>query len=229
MNQSKNKKHTLKTDQRSITSERTCRAAPYSEQLDHRRIIQCPHLGSDMSAACLTRPKYVLRSYCETGSSRLPGSEADIAFVAVTTLAQKWLNGQPMSQEMKTRVSQSELLTRLVASARPRYSVAPGGEMIIRYLLVDYKNTRASSDLASRNGETEIGFEILVIFSHHFTLLHYSIIYHMMSVFIRSHLYPQQTIARLTVAKALTEWFLADLTSRHPVQSNAAAITHGIT
>ena len=32
-----------------------------------------------MSAECLTRPQYVPRSYCEAGSSRFPGSEADIA------------------------------------------------------------------------------------------------------------------------------------------------------
>lgn len=31
-----------------------------------------------MSAACLTRPQYVLRSYLEAGNSRLPGNEADI-------------------------------------------------------------------------------------------------------------------------------------------------------
>lgn len=31
-----------------------------------------------MPAVCLTRPQYVLRSYCESGSSRLPGMEADM-------------------------------------------------------------------------------------------------------------------------------------------------------
>lgn len=36
------------------------------------------HLGSEMLAQCLTRPQYVLRSNCDSGSSRLPGSEADI-------------------------------------------------------------------------------------------------------------------------------------------------------
>lgn len=36
------------------------------------------HLGSVMPAVCLTRPQYVLRSYCDSGSSRLPGREADI-------------------------------------------------------------------------------------------------------------------------------------------------------
>jgi hypothetical protein len=36
------------------------------------------HLGSDMSAECLTRPQYVERSYCEAGRSRFPGREADI-------------------------------------------------------------------------------------------------------------------------------------------------------
>jgi hypothetical protein len=42
------------------------------------QVALIPHLGSDISAACLTRPQYVLRSYCEIGSSRLPGNEADI-------------------------------------------------------------------------------------------------------------------------------------------------------
>ena len=40
---------------------------------------QPPHLGSEISAACRTRPQYVLRSYCEAGSSRFPGIEADMA------------------------------------------------------------------------------------------------------------------------------------------------------
>lgn len=31
-----------------------------------------------MPAVCLTRPQYVLRSYCDSGSSRLPGREADM-------------------------------------------------------------------------------------------------------------------------------------------------------
>lgn len=31
-----------------------------------------------MPAVCLTRPQYVLRSYCDSGSSRLPGKEADM-------------------------------------------------------------------------------------------------------------------------------------------------------
>lgn len=31
-----------------------------------------------MPAVCLTRPQYVLRSYCDSGSSRLPGIEADM-------------------------------------------------------------------------------------------------------------------------------------------------------
>lgn len=45
-----------------------------------------------MPAVCLTRPQYVLRSYCDSGSSRLPGREADIvawvlgaAFVSLFT------------------------------------------------------------------------------------------------------------------------------------------------
>ena len=35
-----------------------------------------------MFAECMTRPQYVLRSYCEAGSSRLPGSEADMTMFA---------------------------------------------------------------------------------------------------------------------------------------------------
>jgi hypothetical protein len=31
-----------------------------------------------MPAVCLTRPQYVLRSYWESGSARLPGREADM-------------------------------------------------------------------------------------------------------------------------------------------------------
>ena len=40
--------------------------------------IERSHLGSVMPAVCLTRPQYVLRSYCESGSARLPGREADM-------------------------------------------------------------------------------------------------------------------------------------------------------
>ena len=36
---------------------------------------QLSHLGSDIAAECWTRPQYVLRSYWETGKSRLPGSK----------------------------------------------------------------------------------------------------------------------------------------------------------
>jgi hypothetical protein len=43
-----------------------------------------PHLGSEISAECRTLPQYVLRSYCEVGSSRLPGSDADIVLLAAT-------------------------------------------------------------------------------------------------------------------------------------------------
>ena len=39
------------------------------------------HLGSDISTECRTRPQYEDRSYCETGSSRLPGSESDIVCI----------------------------------------------------------------------------------------------------------------------------------------------------
>lgn len=36
-----------------------------------------------MPAVCLARPQYVLRSYCDSGSSRFPGREADILYVFV--------------------------------------------------------------------------------------------------------------------------------------------------
>lgn len=42
------------------------------------RAFVVSHLGSVMPAVCLTRPQYVLRSYCDSGSSRLPGREADM-------------------------------------------------------------------------------------------------------------------------------------------------------
>jgi hypothetical protein len=48
--------------------------APFAERTE----INPPHLGSEMFAECMTRPQYVPRSYCEAGSSRLPGSEADM-------------------------------------------------------------------------------------------------------------------------------------------------------
>ena len=43
-----------------------------------RAFFLVSHLGSVMPAVCLTRPQYVLRSYCDSGSSRLPGREADM-------------------------------------------------------------------------------------------------------------------------------------------------------
>lgn len=39
-----------------------------------------------MPAVCLARPQYVLRSYCDSGSSRLPGREADILSVVVIVI-----------------------------------------------------------------------------------------------------------------------------------------------
>ena len=42
-------------------------------------LFVCPHLGSAISADCLTRPQYVLKSYFDAGKSRLPGSEADMS------------------------------------------------------------------------------------------------------------------------------------------------------
>jgi len=47
---------------------------------------------------------------------------------------------------MMTRVSQSELLTRLVTSPLPRYSLAVGGE-VIKNIYLDHKNTRAPISL----------------------------------------------------------------------------------
>ena len=52
--------------------------APFAERTE----INPPHLGSEMFAECMTRPQYVLRSYCEAGSSRLPRSEADMTMLA---------------------------------------------------------------------------------------------------------------------------------------------------
>lgn len=42
-------------------------------------ISSLSYLGSVMVAVCLTRPQYVLRSYCDSGGSRFPGKEADMA------------------------------------------------------------------------------------------------------------------------------------------------------
>jgi hypothetical protein len=47
---------------------------------------------------------------------------------------------------MMTRVSQSELLTRLVVSPLPRYSLAVGGE-VIKYIYLEHKNKRAPISL----------------------------------------------------------------------------------
>lgn len=41
---------------------------------------QGTHLISAMPAACLTRPKYVVKSYRESGNGRSPGNEADIFY-----------------------------------------------------------------------------------------------------------------------------------------------------
>lgn len=54
-------------------------SSPLRQSLRLRpRAFIVSHLGSVMPAVCLTRPQYVLRSYCESGSSRLPGMEADM-------------------------------------------------------------------------------------------------------------------------------------------------------
>jgi hypothetical protein len=46
--------------------------------------LRLPYLGSEMSAECLTRPQYVLKSYLEAGISRLPGNEDDIVMPLLT-------------------------------------------------------------------------------------------------------------------------------------------------
>ena len=51
-----------------------------------KQSMRVSHLGSDISADCLTRPQYVERSYWEAGRSRLPGKEADMA-----RLEARWL------------------------------------------------------------------------------------------------------------------------------------------
>lgn len=51
---------------------------------------QLSHLGSDIVAECWTRPQYVLRSYWETGRSRLPGSE-DVILCEGEGVKQQWL------------------------------------------------------------------------------------------------------------------------------------------
>jgi len=42
-------------------------------------IAQLSHLGSEMLAACCTRPQYVVRSNWELGRSRVPGREEVMA------------------------------------------------------------------------------------------------------------------------------------------------------
>lgn len=49
------------------------------------------HLGSERSAECLTRPQYVLRSYCDAGRSRFPGKEADIVATKFVKLSRRQL------------------------------------------------------------------------------------------------------------------------------------------
>lgn len=39
------------------------------------------YVGSVRPAAWRTRPQYVDRSYCDSGSARIPGSEADMILV----------------------------------------------------------------------------------------------------------------------------------------------------
>lgn len=39
-----------------------------------------------MAAVCLARPQYVLRSYWDSGNSRLPGREADMVELSVVGL-----------------------------------------------------------------------------------------------------------------------------------------------
>jgi hypothetical protein len=44
-------------------------------------VAQLSHLGSEMLAACCTRPQYVVRSYWELGRSRVPGKEEVMAAI----------------------------------------------------------------------------------------------------------------------------------------------------
>lgn len=58
--------------------EQKCAAAVSPTAAEERRVGGCTHEGSVMPIAWRTRPIYVSRSYCEAGSSRVPGSEADM-------------------------------------------------------------------------------------------------------------------------------------------------------
>lgn len=62
--------------------------------LSHLTSPSRSHLGSVMPAVCLTRPQYVLRSYCDSGSARLPGSEADMFATRLCDLSQSVGIGQ---------------------------------------------------------------------------------------------------------------------------------------
>jgi hypothetical protein len=64
---SKSKQHVLE-----------CRKAERHAPLNRKNRTIPPHLGSEIFAEWRTRPQYVLRSYCDSGNSRLPGKEADI-------------------------------------------------------------------------------------------------------------------------------------------------------
>lgn len=46
--------------------------------------LRATHVGSVRPAAWRTRPQYVVKSYCDSGSARIPGSEADIIPVRST-------------------------------------------------------------------------------------------------------------------------------------------------
>ena len=50
----------------------------------HGEEVLRPHLGSAMSADCLTRPQYVDRLYWDAGRSLFPGNEADMPLNAPT-------------------------------------------------------------------------------------------------------------------------------------------------
>lgn len=55
------------------------------------------HLGSVMLAVCSTLPQYVLRSNWDSGRSRLPGSEADMASSFVASRGSVMLGKCPLA------------------------------------------------------------------------------------------------------------------------------------
>jgi hypothetical protein len=103
------------------------------------------HLGSVMLAVCLTRPQYVLRSYCDSGSSLLPGIEADMLsslsltgrlFAVVNVHGRRWKTGVSnvvwLTRRKKSDANHVKELPRLrVCSITKRSWVRiPSGEAI---------------------------------------------------------------------------------------------------